>query len=498
MSDGDLPALEDPNPLLTLLRRCAVRVDAAGQFLGTGFYVGRGEVLTCAHVVSGQAEITVTPLGSSPLAAEVVARVPSDPPEQGGFHPLPDVALLAVPESSETQPHVMLDPARPVAGGGDALYLVAFTFGEHAAGEVVRTAATVEYVGPLEEGGTELLKLDKGQVLRGFSGCPVLNLRTGAVCGMVDSTRDLESDLGGFGIPVATAAEALPGLLERNAAAGSKVWEKAVEEERVAAQRRAGKATALPLESPLVQLEWTPSSPPSDLLKPRYRTVDLVEREELQSELMRWREREDPLSIALITGGGGFGKTRLALEECEAAQQAGWTAGLLSLEAPMREYGIELSQLAVWPGRLFIAIDYAETKPALVEELIRTLVRRGGGPPVRLVLVCRQALSRKELEGLFATGGSTETIEAVLRRAEPVRLNDETLDRHRLFETAVPAIAALIGRPSSPVARPSLDGEHFSRPLFVLSAALLCAEDPETDIDSMGRREADAGADRPA
>ena len=47
------------------------------------------------------------------------------------------------------------------------------------------------------------LKLKRGQVQPGLSGAPLLNRRTGGVCGVVRLTRDRASDLGGRAIPTA-------------------------------------------------------------------------------------------------------------------------------------------------------------------------------------------------------------------------------------------------------------------------------------------------------
>ena len=47
------------------------------------------------------------------------------------------------------------------------------------------------------------LKLKQGQVQPGLSGAPLINLRTGGVCGVVRLTRDRASDLGGRALPTA-------------------------------------------------------------------------------------------------------------------------------------------------------------------------------------------------------------------------------------------------------------------------------------------------------
>lgn len=65
-----------PNPLITLFRQCAVRIDdGSGAFLGSGFLVAPGLVLTCAHVVHGAASFAVS-WGGVSVGATVVAASP--------------------------------------------------------------------------------------------------------------------------------------------------------------------------------------------------------------------------------------------------------------------------------------------------------------------------------------------------------------------------------------------------------------------------------------
>jgi hypothetical protein len=482
----------DSNPLHSLLRECVVRIDAAGEFRGTGFFVAPGEVLTCAHVVHGVDDVSVSGPGWQ-SAATVELRAPdlaADDPE-AGFYPLPDVALLRVADSPDSQPQARLETDFPVAGDdADTLWLVGYCRGVHEAGRVERSGAIVEFETLFEETGWELFMLKDGQVVGGFSGCPVLNARTGSVCGLIDSSRNEAADLGGFAVPMTAVGDAIPGLIERNAAlhpAGGR-WDTCVRDERAAGATRSGEAEMLPLLDPMSKLEPSPDHAPSDLLKPRYGVVGLIDRRDLQAELMRWREREERLGIVLMTGGGGFGKTRLAVEECERAQQAGWTAGLLALDASASA-DTALDRLARWEGRLFVAVDYAETRPALVGSLILRLARRTAGPPVRLILVCRQVQPGRGMADLFATGDGRDEIIRALDAAEPVRLDAHTLDSRRLFEAGVDAFTKIMAGSAKAAKTPALRGDHFARPLFVLSAALLAARDPELDIDAMSRDE---------
>ncbi len=480
----------DPNPVLSLLRECVVRIDGDGEFLGTGFFVAPGRVLTCAHVVHGRERLSVVgpDWHTEVEALTVVPELEADSPE-AQFYPPPDVALLRLSEAPASHPCVRLEAAEPSAAPADVLYLHGYSRDEYGNSNVSRSSAAVEYKGTLGTGDAEVLKLGGDQVLRGYSGCPALNLRTGGVCALVDSTRDASTDLGGFGIPLSLIGEAIPGLLEENAAEKEALsaWELAAEQEKTARRERE-ESNPLPILAPLADLKWSPDSPQSHLLKPRFAVVDLIGRESLQAQLMRWRETQERLGVVLITGGGGFGKTRLALEECERARRAGWTAGLFTLDTN-EGLAEALGQLERWPGRLFLAIDYAETRPSIVTSLMLRLSRRLSGPPVRLLLICRQVQSRQEIERLFAVGDGREEIEGVLASAEPVRLDQHELDRRRLFEDGVGAFAKRLGQAPLPVPHPSLRELHFARPLFVLVAALLLAQDRTADIDSMSRQD---------
>lgn len=481
----ELAPVAATNPLADMLQGCVVRIEATDGFRGSGFWVAPGELLTCAHVVHGADAIAVR-LEGQQLPASVTAKIPdldrSDP--EASFYPLPDVALLRVDSAPPGHPCVLLDDTEPATGPpADILRLAAFTLGEHAPGEVSRTSATVEYEGSFEEAGMRLLKLKGGQVIAGFSGCPALNTRTGAVCALIDTSRGEDSSLGGFGVPVAAFAGDLDGLLDRNRRhhASDGRWAAAVAAEAQAALERAGGRDSLPLLPPAAEFGWDLGEPPSDLLRPRRRVVQMVGRARLQDELMRWREAERHLGVVVVAGQGGYGKTRLAIEECRSAEAAGWTAGLLALGA-LDDLGDALDPLARWPGRLFVAIDYAETRPEIVASLILRLMRQRNRPPVRLVLVCRQRATRQDVVDLFARGEAREELSHVFHSAELVRLDHQDLDRSELFAEAL----STFSRANRPDARPPrLRADHFARPLFLLAAALLKASDPDLDVDAL-------------
>jgi hypothetical protein len=172
---------------------------------------------------------------------------------------------------------------------------------------------------------------------------------------------------------------------------------------------------------------------------------------------------------------------------CRLADRAGWSGGLLGGVALIDRPGEALEELAAWPGHLLVAVDYAETRPDLVAGLLLRLYHRTGGARVRVVLVVRQALTKRQLEDLFATGDAREELVGVLRRAELVRLDSDEheLDRAELFEQALAAFVGRVGAVRPTASTPRLRADHFGRPLMVLAAALLVAWTPGTDIGAL-------------
>ena len=444
-------------------------------------------MLTCAHVVHGGKPITVhTADGVAYSAVPITDLLAPDDP-RAAFYPQPDVAVLRIPGAPADHACVRLEAIDP-ASGTDTLQLTAFTQGENAPDAIVRSGATLHLEALFVQEGCTLYKLREGQVIGGFSGGPLLNLRTGGVCAVVESSRSPTSDLGGFGVPLAAVARIDSGLLGRNAdvQAHDDRWARAYEDQRRVAAERAGRRDLLPLLPPVLDLEWGPDVSPSELLRPRHAVVPFVPRGDLLEQVMRWRERDERLRVLVLTGAGGFGKTRTAVEICRAAEAAGWTAGPIDADVD----GVAgLTELLTWPGRTVIAVDYAETRPELVTNLLRRLLRRRSAAPCRVVLVVRQGGSRQSLIDLFATGDARDDLARLLRRSELVGLGhgERELGRRELFAAASAAFAPkLAGTPATAV---NLYADHFERPLFVLAAALLAVANPALDVAALSADE---------
>jgi hypothetical protein len=478
----------DPNPLIGLFRRCVVCInDDRGRFRGSGFFAAPGRVVTCGHVAHGAAALRLQWQDQTAAVNGVAAVPPLESVADPGSYPLPDLAVLSVDEAAGWEhPCAALSAEQPVLGGRDGLYLAGYTV-EHGPVPAL-TGATTEFESLVSEDRHTFFKLKRGLVLHGFSGSPLLDLRTGLVAGIMESTRGTGSDLGGFAVPIAELAAAFPELLDSNRAfhAGDDRWETAAGAEKLRAAERDGGRRRLPLRPPVVPLMPGEDLSPAKVLRPRHAVAGYVGRQQLLGELAGWCEREpgDGGSIGLwfVTGGGGFGKTRLAVEACREAEARGWTAGLLRPDASPDG----LRALAEWPGRLLVAVDYAESSPALIGQFAEELAARAPRPAVRVMLLVRRRASRAELLEWF-NEQREEQLDALLRQAPVSRLEDagSEVDRLELFRQGLDDFSPFLGPAPPGMRAPRLRAAHFARPLYVLAAAWLARAPGGADVDAL-------------
>ncbi|MEQ9624771.1 trypsin-like peptidase domain-containing protein [Coleofasciculus chthonoplastes] len=182
-----------------LLQQCTVKLSLPGGW-GTGFFVAPEWILTCAHVVKGAKgePIQVRWQMQQNWSQAVVEDLLPDPY---------DLALLRVTLLTDANPPcVYLDGA---IQSRDPLYLFGYPDREFDNGCPV--TFNCEGVTGDEPG---LIKFKLGQVRPGMSGAPLLNQRTGKVCGMVKFTRDRSFDLGGGAVPTTVILSQFPQLRE--------------------------------------------------------------------------------------------------------------------------------------------------------------------------------------------------------------------------------------------------------------------------------------------
>jgi len=182
-----------------------------------------------------------------------------------------------------------------------------------------------------------------------------------------------------------------------------------------------------------------------------------------------------PQAVRLITGAGGLGKTRLALELCRQRLGAGWHAGLVDPGIEPNGITAAWRDLLGFKQPLLIVIDYAETRQAVLLALVKRMLQSppDRGQTVRVLLLARDAAewwdrlpSKDSLCEPFLNGYAT---------SGPVRLpalHEAVADRNSAYHRALHAFAKKLGVPAPNVV-PDLEAEHFGRPLYLQMAALL-------------------------
>jgi hypothetical protein len=200
-----------------LLRSCAVRVTNGGATSGAGFFVAPGRVITCVHVVGTGSALTVhwerdgTP-GTVFAVSDVIRLADRGRPIPALDCDYPDIAVLTV-TGITGHPCVAIDAGWP--GHSDVLQ----AFGYPAeGGATLLTPAKLTYRGLRGTWPTLFLDLGWDTIRRGMSGAPVLNLRTGGVCGVVVASRDPQQPAGALAVPWSAIETDLDDEMAANAA----------------------------------------------------------------------------------------------------------------------------------------------------------------------------------------------------------------------------------------------------------------------------------------
>ncbi|MFI6036382.1 trypsin-like peptidase domain-containing protein [Streptomyces sp. NPDC051315] len=179
---------------------------------------------------------------------------------------------------------------------------------------------------------------------------------------------------------------------------------------------------------------------PSELLRPQAEAVPFTGRERELREFQEWCAHGGGLATRLITGLGGQGKSRFARELSVRMATHGWvTAQLRESETERADLLSGLQSLTAVDHRMLLVMDYAETSPELVGNVLETLKARGGHHPVRIVLIARSAGEWWE-----QLPGATRHSAGVLSGARTVELHDVATTpatRNRMYRKAVRALA---------------------------------------------------------
>src|SRR5829696_3164283 len=199
---------DDPTIADDLLPACCVRIDIGGVPAGSGFFVAPGIVVTCFHVLrlegvsSREADPDLTVVSPLRDFRYTVRDLREHSPTEDD-----DLAVLRV-EPADDHPIVLLDTG---LRSRDGLHTYGYPEGYEGG-----APATVEAEGWMGGKRDRWLKLAHGQLRAGMSGSPVLNLRTGAVCGILKRSADPRQALGGYAVSTSALVELSPKLATLN------------------------------------------------------------------------------------------------------------------------------------------------------------------------------------------------------------------------------------------------------------------------------------------
>jgi|GEM_PF-1668013 len=172
-----------------LLQNCTVRINLPNNLSwGTGFFITQDLILTCAHVVNSS-NISTFNISNPKCDFRTTATIERVIEKY-------DVAILRI-QSGMTDANKICVLFGSDFLSCDPLYLYGYpdNFPEGA-------SVTCLCEGGAKDGELSLIKFKGGQIRPGISGAPLLNQRTGKVCGIVKFTHDRSTDLGGGAVPI--------------------------------------------------------------------------------------------------------------------------------------------------------------------------------------------------------------------------------------------------------------------------------------------------------
>ncbi|MCU0753803.1 MAG: hypothetical protein MUE46_01605 [Xanthomonadales bacterium] len=134
---------------------------------------------------------------------------------------------------------------------------------------------------------------------------------------------------------------------------------------------------------------WSPAnSPPAALLRAEFGVVPFTGRVSEITALRHWIDTAASIALGLLTGPGGRGKTRLAIEAATLASTQGWTTGFSSASAL-----VTLVDHLPDNMRVLVVIDYAEEDPSALMRALRSASARFSATTgsLRILLLARNA-----------------------------------------------------------------------------------------------------------
>ena len=215
------------------------------------------------------------------------------------------------------------------------------------------------------------------------------------------------------------------------------------------------------------------------MLNPELGLVAFLGRKQEMEVLTAWASRRDAARLRLITGPGGCGKTRLAIELCERGRELGWTSVWVP---PGREPEVICGLRFAAINRALIVVDNAETRVDLAALIAAVAAREGDG--LRLLMIARSTGEWcRRLRSASPAAHDLVANAMQHRLALPARVQADTSDV-QIVAHAVTSIARQFGMSESQVKLRSKKTERYN--ILELAAAALTATMDDAELAEEG------------
>lgn len=194
--------------LIQLLQPRTVMVSTA-YGIGTGIFIAPGTILTCAHVIRKAHELQETieiryTKASSPGIFEE-ENIQAEVQMISGLLDnveYPDMAILSVKASQHAILKTVSDKMATLYASDREYIAFGFQKKDRQTGRNVAQAVSLIYEGEEDASLRRKIILENGLIRPGMSGAPLVERQSGTAVGMIQMTRNPNTDLGAYVIPM--------------------------------------------------------------------------------------------------------------------------------------------------------------------------------------------------------------------------------------------------------------------------------------------------------
>lgn len=233
-------------------------------------------------------------------------------------------------------------------------------------------------------------------------------------------------------------------------------------------------------EIPLPFLSGTASPSAIALLSWHTELTKFVGREAQFADLRQWSGAPQTVSVKILVGEGGVGKSRLAAEFCRELRSQGWSAGFVNVAQPATYRVSAIGALLV--------IDYPEEDVEAVVSFLSQLARSEYPAKLRVLLLSR--MPAEQWLGKFDLSNAVDIIDM-----SPISIEHmDAEDLFKIFYDAVEGVSSRFDTVPLPVSFSAFSqwvasAPENSIPLFVLACGAHAALNPDDHVVQYSGRE---------